>query len=266
FFRAPTWENLTSFKADSVDSTRRAAEAKPKKKSRRELRAERKARERFVADSLAAAARGDTLTARGDTAAPAGDGLPDSTRASAANPPDPSGPALPPPPVSAADTLSSPAGAGADSLGAGAPADTAERPRTATGGRKKSPFLTDSALYIGPDGDFIRRPYKAQWSFDAVNAAVGVDNYYGAGGLAFLTLSDLMGDQRISFAFSINGSLENVNAFAEYAWLPHRADFTVMGYHESQNSAYLAFSRDGSNEVFVNDATDKRLGLGLGAR
>src|SRR5690606_28869062 len=91
FFRAPTWENLTSFKADSVDSTRRAAEAKPKKKSRRELRAERKARERFVADSLAAAARGDTLTAHGDTAAPAGDGLPDSTRASAANLPDPSG-------------------------------------------------------------------------------------------------------------------------------------------------------------------------------
>lgn len=265
FFRAPTWENLTSFKADSVDSTRRAAEAKPKKKSRRELRAERKARERFVADSLAAAARGDTLTAHGDTAAPAGDGLPDSTRASAANLPDPSGPALPPPPVSAADTLSSPAGAGADSLGAGAPADTAERPRTATGGRKKSPFLTDSALYIGPDGDFIRRPYKTEWSFDAVNAGLGVDNYYGAGGLAFLTLSDLMGDQRISFALSINGSIENMNGYVEYSYLRYRPDFSVMGYHESQSTAYLS-PPSGDNQVFSDGAMDRRIGLGTSVR
>src|SRR5690606_30859128 len=67
-------------------------------------------------------------------------------------------------------------------------------------------------------------------------------------------------------ALSINGSLENTNGYVEYAYLPYRADFTAMAFQESQNSAYLSFSRDGSNGVFVNDATDKRYGLGAGAR
>jgi outer membrane protein assembly factor BamA len=95
-----------------------------------------------------------------------------------------------------------------------------------------------------------------------VNAGVGVDNYYGAGGLAYITLSDLMGDQRISFALAINGSLENTTGYVEYAYLPLRTDFTVLGFHESYNSAYLTFSRDGSNQVFVTDATDRRFGFG----
>ena len=148
---------------------------------------------------------------------------------------------------------------------AATPRDTT-RPPPKKERRKRTPFLTDSAAYIGPDGEFIRRDYTQKWSFDAVNAAVGVDNYYGAGGLAFITLSDLMGDQRISFALSINGSLENTNGYVEYAYLPYRTDFTAMAFQESQNSAYLAFRSDGSNGVFVDDATDRRYGFGLGAR
>lgn len=246
FFRPPVWANLTSFMADSIDSARKAAE-KPKKKSRRELREEKKARERFVADSLRAAVSPDSSRADALPAAPAPSVDPGGSAAK-------DGPRSPAPDSSRA----SPDSARADSSKAAKPRRE-KKP-------KKSPFLADSSLYVGPDGELIRRPYETKWSFDAVNAAVGVDNYYGAGGLAFITLSDLMGDQRISFALSINGSLVNTNGYIEYAYLPYRADFTAMAFQESQNSAYLTFSRDGSNDVFVNDATDKRYGFGVGAR
>lgn len=276
FFRPPTWENLTSFKADSVDSARRA-EANPKKKSRKERKAEKKAREQFVADSLARVARGETngsdssaTPAATDTVASRPDGgaesVAESVAGSATARP---GPVLPAPPESTARAVDS---ARADSVRAGDSAHLAKKEaaedttrHTGWGKKKKSPFLADSSLYIGPDGDFIRRPYETKWSFDAVNAGVGVDNYYGAGGLAFLTLSDLMGDQRISFALSINGSLENTNAFIEYSYLPYRTDFSLMAYQESQNSAYLAY-RKGGGGVFTDDATDKRFGFGATAR
>jgi len=144
-------------------------------------------------------------------------------------------------------------------------ADTTEAKKDRGKKKRKSPFLADSSLYIGPDGDFIRRPYETTWSFDAVNAGFGVDNYYGAGGLAFLTLSDLMGDQRISFALSINGSLKNTNAYVEYAYLPYRADFSMMAYQESQSTAYFAHRGTG-NQLFSADATDRRIGVGTAVR
>lgn len=271
FFRPPIWENLTSFKADSVDSARRAATAEPKKKSRRELRAEKKARDRFVADSLAAVTRGDTARAvtRGDTATAAvrevDAARADDTLAAPATAPvvpdtaaPAPGPVLSPPPPDSSAAASS-----RDSV----EIDTVKTAGKPSGGKRgKSPFLSDSSLYIGPDGDFIRRPYKTKWSLDGVNAGLGVDNYYGAGGLAFLTLSDLMGDQRISFALSINGSIDNLNAYVEYSYLPWRADFSVMGYHESQSTAYFAHRGGGGNQVFSDDATDRRIGVGTAVR
>lgn len=98
----------------------------------------------------------------------------------------------------------------------------------------KAPFLRDTSLYKADTG-FIRRDYKTKWSFDGASAAVGVDNQYGAGGLAFLTLSDLMGDQQLNFALSINGTLENTSGYVQYAYLPYRVDFTVTAYREAQD-------------------------------
>jgi Tol biopolymer transport system component len=126
-----------------------------------------------------------------------------------------------------------------------------------------APFLKDSTRYKSDTG-FIQRAYTPQWSFDGASASVGVDNQYGAGGLAYLNLSDLMGDQQIAFAVAINGTLENTSAYVQYSYLPNRIDYSVLGYRESFESAYLAF-RDTSNAVYVPNGLDKRYGFALGA-
>ena len=258
FFRAPVWENLTSFKADSLDSARKALEKAEKvEKKKKKAKVEAK-------DTTAAP---DSLKSKSDT-----------TRVDSTGTPAKDGPKSPPPDSS---SRTSALGAAPIVASKGAPdsakakaADSAATDSTKSGKKddkkekkpKKTPFLSDSTQYIGPDGAFLSKPYKTKWSFDAVNAAVGVDNYYGAGGLAYLTLSDLMGDQRISFALSINGSLENTNGYVEYAWLPWRVDLTAMAFQESQSTAYFAYRGDSANGLFGTDGTDRRYGFGLGAR
>lgn len=246
FFRAPAWENLNSYKADSLDSARRAAEKPPKKKSRKELKAERA---KFAADSTLAASRAARVDSSGTAAADTG---------------SPEAPQKPGPGPTDSLTASSPK---PDSLRTDtAKADTVAAKKAGSGKPKKTPFLTDSAQYLDSTGAFIRRPYTPKWSFDAANASVGVDNYYGAGGLAFITLSDLMGDQSLSFALSINGSLENTNLYAEYAYLPYRTDFILTGFRESQSTAYYAYRRDRPGGIFSVDGVDRRFGFGVGAR
>jgi outer membrane protein assembly factor BamA len=135
-----------------------------------------------------------------------------------------------------------------------------------SGKRKKpSPFLADSALYLNETGGFIRRNYEPKFSLDNVNAALGIDNYYGTAGQAFVTLSDLMGDQKISFALAVNGSIENTNGFLMYEYLPYKPDFTVALYHEAQQTGSSIVQVD-SNEVFSRGALDRRYGFQMGMR
>ena len=80
------------------------------------------------------------------------------------------------------------------------------------------------------------------WSLDNANAALGIDTYYGYGGLAYVTLSDLMGDQEVSFALNINGSWENTNGAAQYHYLAKKMDYSVLGYHQAYQSSNIRFS------------------------
>ncbi len=129
---------------------------------------------------------------------------------------------------------------------------------------KPSPFLNDTLAYKDSSGNFISKPYETKWSLDAVNASVGVDNYYGASGLTYLTLSDLMGDQSISFALSINGTLDNFSGFLQYDYLPFKPDLDVMLYRQSQQTAALLAHENGT--IFVDNATDLIYGYGAGIR
>jgi Tol biopolymer transport system component len=115
--------------------------------------------------------------------------------------------------------------------------DSARAVRDSLKREAEAPFLRDTSSYKADTG-FIRRDYKTKWSFDGASAAVGVDNQYGAGGLAFLTLSDLMGDQQLNFALSINGTLDNTSGYVQYAYLPHRVDFSVSAFREAQGYRY----------------------------
>ncbi len=177
--------------------------------------------------------------------------------------------------VSAADTMSV-----SETSEASAPADTVEaepaeileegepvaagsvtEPRDERRFRRGDPFLRDSTLYLDADGNFVRRDYKTRWSFDGATAAIGVDNYYGAGGLGFVNLSDLMGDHRAAVAFAINGSLENISAYVDYAYLKHRLDLTLLAFHESQEWRFQTLW-GAPNTVYTN----RSAGLGTGVR
>ena len=87
----------------------------------------------------------------------------------------------------------------------------------------------------------MKRKYKPVWSLDNANAALGIDTYYGYGGLAYVTLSDLMGDQEVSFALNINGSWENTNGAVQYDYLAKKMDFSAMVYHQAQHSRNFRF-------------------------
>ncbi len=131
--------------------------------------------------------------------------------------------------------------------------------------KKDSVFLTDSSAYLAGDGGFIKRKYKPVWSLDNANAALGVDNQYGYGGLAYITLSDLMGDQELSFALSINGSWENTNGSVAYSYLPMKTDLTISAYHQAQLSNGLlqdSGSISPPDSVFL----DRQFGFGAMAR
>jgi Tol biopolymer transport system component len=202
FFRAPAWENLNSWNADSVRKAR-AREEKARKK--------RKGGKAAAGDTLIPAA--SYLAARSDSSRL------DSLRADSLK-------------TARADSLKT---VRADSARAADSARSAAQDSSKASRRKKrrTPFLADSAAYKSDTG-FVRREYRPKWSFDGASAGVAADNQYGYGGLAYMTLSDLMGDQQLSFALSINGSLENTSVYLEYAYLPHRIDYTLTGFREAQ--------------------------------
>lgn len=231
FFRPLNWANLSSYNADSLhaDSTARADST-------------RKAAKQDSLDRAKSAAKAAAGRAAADAISKAGavDAKDSGTAKQAAAPAADS---------SRKDTT----------LAAAADAKDGKKKR---GRVKPSPFLEDSSKYIASDGSFKKNPYRPIWSLDNANAAVGLDNYYGAGGLAYVTLSDLMGDQELSFALNVNGSWENLNAAASYDYLAKKADFSFMAYHQARQTSNGRF--DGvfytTDSVFL----DREYGFGTG--
>ncbi|MDB5048698.1 MAG: WD40-like Beta Propeller Repeat [Fibrobacteres bacterium] len=276
FFRPLNWANLSSYNADSirtdsiarVDSIRTAVAKKDSTEKIRKAKASAEVGAAIARDSAALANRTpkDSAAAKARAAA----GRPDSALAAAAKPVSDSAAKFAR--DSALASAASPGNPKADSLKKAAADDSA---RTADGkdpekSRKKkkaikSPFLADSSIYIADDGSFRKNRYTPIWSLDNANAALGIDNQYGYGGLAYITLSDLMGDQELSFALSINGSWENTNGAVSYDYLALKTDFSIMAYHQAQLSQYSLFPD--SNSVFGEDSIflDRQWGFGTTA-
>ncbi|MDB5103427.1 MAG: WD40-like Beta Propeller Repeat [Fibrobacteres bacterium] len=276
FFRPLNWANLSSYNADSlrIDSTARADSIKTataKKDSTEKIRkakASAAVGAAIAKDSAdlvnktrkendAAKARKDSVLASGPPRTKADSAARDSALASSASPGNPR-----------AD--SSKKAEQDDSTRMAAKSDSAagENAGISQGKKKKkkgrSPFLADSSIYIADDGSFRKNTYRPVWSLDNANAALGIDNQYGYGGLAYITLSDLMGDQELSFALSINGSWENTNGAVSYDYLALKTDFSLMAYHQAQLSQYSLFND--TNSVF-NDSIflDRQWGFGTSA-
>jgi Tol biopolymer transport system component len=233
FFRPVNWATLSSFNPDSIriDSTRRADSVKTataKKDSVERIRKEKASQ--AAGQAIGAAIKDSAGAARfaKDSAALAVSR--DSVLAAKAAPGKP----VTPPPDSLAKVSFR------DSVRSDSAAE--ERGERKRKKKAKTPFLTDSSAYLTPEGEFVKNRYKPIWSLDNANAALGVDNQYGYGGLAFVTLSDLMGDQELSFALAINGSWENTNGMISYDYLALKPDFSVSAYHQAQLSQYALFN------------------------
>jgi Tol biopolymer transport system component len=98
------------------------------------------------------------------------------------------------------------------------------------------PFLPSGALRAGP--------YKTQWTLDQAEAVAGFSSMSGVGGQGALTFSDLMGDQELNLWFFGAGSLDNLNIFVSYGYLPNRMDWSVSGFHNY---------REGSEDMLAGD-------------
>jgi Tol biopolymer transport system component len=288
FFRPVNWSTLSSYNADSIriDSVKRADSVKTataKKDSLERIRKEKASK--AAGEAIGAAMAKDSVHAaafaKDSAALAAGASRKDTAKGGGGKPAASAGAgaaAVPPKPDSAAKDSTmgrkaapgNPPPASSDSLAKVAVRDSirSDSAAEARGERKrrkkkaKSPFLADSTLYIGPDGDFVKNRYKPIWSLDNANAGLGIDNQYGYGGLAYITLSDLMGDQELSFALAINGSWENTNGAISYDYLALKPDFSLMAYHQAQLSQYALFSGDSSIFNDANVYLDRQWGFG----
>ncbi|HKP94451.1 MAG TPA: hypothetical protein VJ385_01720 [Fibrobacteria bacterium] len=290
FFRPLNWANLSSYNADSLradslarlDSIKTAAKKDSTEKARK-AKASAAVGAAVARDSAALANRTPKNAAPAASpgpAAPAGAGpvsdsaakaARDSALAAAASPVNAKSDSLK---KAAADDSARVAAKdgedakeGKDGGETGSDKSEADKSRERSGKKKKikSPFLMDSSIYIAEDGSFRKNKYRPVWSLDNANAALGIDNQYGYGGLAYVTLSDLMGDQELSFALSINGSWENTNGAVSYDYLALKTDFSISAYHQAQLSKYSLFPD--SNSLFDRDSIflDRQWGFGASA-
>jgi Tol biopolymer transport system component len=267
FFRPLNWSTLSSFNADSAraDSAAKADSLRNLRKAARRDSLDKVEHARGLA--IGQAIRKDSIELMERLRAEA-----EKERVARGLPPRPTDTSMSA--AGAADTLPAPAGAapadsgsrpaepapgdssriaaeaGETGRASGPPRDSALADATdedgdKPGGRKRkekpSPFLKDSSDYLDDGGNYIKRAYSPVWSLDNANAALGIDTYYGYGGLAYVTLSDLMGDQEVSFALNINGSWENTNGAVQYDYLAKQMDFSVMGYHQAYQTRSLRF-------------------------
>jgi hypothetical protein len=100
-----------------------------------------------------------------------------------------------------------------------------------------SAFIHDGKLLKDSAGNYRVTPYRAQWSLDQAVAAAGAattGSGMSFGGQAFLTFSDLTGDQKITaMLYSGGGGFDEVNAYMAYQLLPWRMDMAARAWHQT---------------------------------
>ncbi|HEX2956306.1 MAG TPA: BamA/TamA family outer membrane protein [Chitinispirillaceae bacterium] len=74
-------------------------------------------------------------------------------------------------------------------------------------------------------------PYRLTFSPDIVSFGVGMSTFYTPAGQAQISLSDIMGDHRITIAGDLQGNLKDyLHLFLSYIYLKQRLDVGIGGY------------------------------------
>lgn len=88
------------------------------------------------------------------------------------------------------------------------------------------------------DGSFKINNYKIKFTPDLVYGNAIYSSYYGVQGLATISLSDMMGNHRITFLTSMVIDLKNSDYAVAYQYLPKRIDYGVELYHTARFVLY----------------------------
>ena len=73
--------------------------------------------------------------------------------------------------------------------------------------------------------------YKVQFKPEIFAANAGFDTFYGVSGLAQLSLSDVLGDHRLTLITSLNFSIEDSDFFLTYAYLKQPTNYFTQVFH-----------------------------------
>lgn len=76
------------------------------------------------------------------------------------------------------------------------------------------------------------KPYRLTFSPDMISVGLGLDTYYGYAGQWLLSLSDLMGDHRITLSGDIQGNFEdNIHLYSSYSYLKQKVDLAIGAFY-----------------------------------
>ncbi len=73
--------------------------------------------------------------------------------------------------------------------------------------------------------------YKVKFKPEIFAANAGFDTFYGVSGLAQLSLSDVLGDHRLTLITSLNFSIEDSDFFLTYAYLKRPTNYFAQVFH-----------------------------------
>lgn len=79
--------------------------------------------------------------------------------------------------------------------------------------------------------EFKVKKYKVKFKPEIFAANAGFDTFYGVSGLAQFSLSDVMGDHRLSLLTSLNFSIEDSDFFLTYAYLKRQTNYFSTLFH-----------------------------------
>lgn len=81
------------------------------------------------------------------------------------------------------------------------------------------------------EGEFKVNKYTIQFKPEIFAANAGFDTFYGLSGLAQFSLSDVMGDHRLSLLTSLNFSIEDSDFYLTYAYLKRQTNYFSTLFH-----------------------------------
>ena len=79
--------------------------------------------------------------------------------------------------------------------------------------------------------EFKIKKYKVQFKPEIFAANAGFDTFYGVSGLAQFSMSDVMGDHRLSLLTSLNFSIEDSDFYLTYAYLKRPTNYFTTLFH-----------------------------------